>query len=229
MARNDKAQSRRLSGVDAAFLYLERKEIPLHIASVSVFDAALPFDEFVAAIDSKLHLIPRYRQIVVAPPYNIGHPTWEPDPFFDIRRHIFRVSVEPPGGDAELEALAGRILSQLLDRHKPLWEIHVVEGLKDGRGALIARVHHALADGVSGASLLKVMLDPTPEGSRAIRKTRYRPPRRPAPAGTLTEAVANAVHSTLENLMAAEAGLLGLGEALSKGKLTQALERLRAR
>ncbi len=151
------ASSRRLSAVDAGFLYFERKELPLHIASVSVFDGPIPFDEFVASIASKLHLVPRYRQIVVMPPRNLGLPTWEDDPHFDIRRHIFRVSLDRPGGEAELEALAGRIFSQLLDRSKPLWDIHVVDGLKDGRGAVIWREHHALADGLAGARLLQVM------------------------------------------------------------------------
>ena len=136
MDNQDHGLSHRLSGTDAAFLYLERKEIPLHIACVCVFDAEIPFDEFVANIDSKLHLIPRYRQIAVSPQFNLGYPTWEADPNFDIGRHIFQVRVDPPGGEAELEALAGRILSQVMDRAKPLWEIYIVEGLEDGRGAL---------------------------------------------------------------------------------------------
>src|SRR5438105_3858294 len=106
MGKTGPVPSQRLSGADAAFLYLERKEIPLHIACVSIFDGAIPYDEFVANIDSKLHLIPRYRQIAVAPPFNIGYPTWEWDPSFDIHRHIFRVRLEAPGGEAELEALA---------------------------------------------------------------------------------------------------------------------------
>src|SRR6516164_9310565 len=166
MANKPPELSRTLSGADAAFLYLERKEIPLHIACVAIFEGVIPFEEFVANIDSKLHLIPRYQQVAVDPPFHIGYPTWEWDQNFDIRRHIFRARLEPPGGEAQLEALAGRILSQVMDRSKPLWDIHVVEGLKDGRSALIPRVHHALADGISGAALLKVMLDPTPEGSR---------------------------------------------------------------
>ena len=164
--------NRRLSGIDAAFLYLERKEIPLNIAAVGIFDGPIPFREFVANIDSKLDLVPRYRQVAVPPPFNLGYPTWEYDPDFDIKRHIFRVRLKAPGGEAELEALASRLLSQVLDRGKPLWEIHVVDGLQDGRGALIVRIHHALADGVAGAALLRVMLDPTPEGSHAAAHSR---------------------------------------------------------
>jgi len=219
--------TRLLSGADAAFLYLERKEIPLHIACVSVFDGPIPFEEFVAKIDSKLHLIPRYRQIAVAPPFHVGYPTWEWDPHFDIRNHIFRVQLDPPGGEAQLSALAGRILSQVMDRNKPLWDIHVVEGLKDGRGALIPRVHHALADGISGAALLNVILDPTPEASRIITNRQYRVPRRqPKPRESLADALTNAVHSTIENLLAAEAGLVSLAQGLLAGPMQDGLKGL---
>jgi len=226
MDNKSSAPSRLLSGADAAFLYLERKEIPLHIACVSVFDGPIPFDQFIAKIDSKLHLIPRYRQIAAAPQFNVGYPTWEWDPHFDIHRHVLRVRLDPPGGEAELEALAGRILSQVMDRDKPLWDIHVVEGLQNGQSALIPRVHHALADGVSGAALLNVMFDPTPEASRRIAKRRYRVPRPRAKQECLAEALGNAVQSTLENLLAAEAGLVNLAQSLVSGRMLDGLEGL---
>jgi diacylglycerol O-acyltransferase len=218
--------SRRLSGIDAAFLYLERKEIPLNIACVGIFDGPIPFREFVVNIDSKLDLIPRYRQLAVPPPLNFGYPTWEHDPNFDIKHHIFRVRLDAPGGQAELEALAGRLLSQVLDRGKPLWEIHVVEGLEDGRGALIARIHHALADGVAGAALLRIMLDPSPESSRAASKPRTRPAVPPRVEQTLAEQVGGAIQSALENAVAAEAGLLSLAEGLLSDRGNNALQQL---
>jgi len=208
------APNNRLSAVDAAFLYLERKELPLHMASVSVFDGPIPFDEFVASIDTKLHLIPRYRQIAVVPPYHLGEPTWQDDPHFDIHRHIFRVSLDPPGEQAQLEALVGRILSQLMDRSKPLWDLHVVDGLKDGRGALIVRIHHALADGISGTALVRVMLSSTPERSDAIRKTRFRPPKHQPSGNSLKATIGKAVQSTMESLIAAETVLAGFAQAL---------------
>jgi diacylglycerol O-acyltransferase len=222
------AQNRRLSGIDAAFLYLERKEIPLHIAGVGLFEEPVPFGEFVENIDSKLHLLPRYQQIVVSPPFDLGYPTWEPDPNFDIQRHIFHVEVDPPGGEAELSALAGRILSRVMDRSKPLWEIYVVDGLRDGRGAMLVRVHHALADGVAGASLLKIMLDPTPSGSHAIRKPRSRPAPKPLPETSLPDALTSAIHSSLENLIAAEAGMLDFAQSLLGDHMQAALQELTA-
>jgi diacylglycerol O-acyltransferase len=220
--------SSRLSGIDAAFLYLERKEIPLNIACVALFDGPIPFREFLANIDSKLDQIPRYRQIAVPPSFNLGYPTWEWDPNFDINHHIFRVRLEAPGGEAELEALAGRLLSQVLDRNKPLWEIHVVEGLGDGRGALIVRIHHALADGVAGAALLRVMLDASPDSFRAAGKPRTRPRVPPRVERTLAEQVGSAIQSALENAVAAEAGLLSMTEALLSDSGKNALQELTA-
>jgi len=202
-----------LSSADAAFLYLERKEIPLHIASVSVFDGAIPYKEFVASIRAKLHLVPRYQQIVVMPPWNLGLPTWKDDPHFNIHHHIFRLTLDPPGGDNELEALAGRIFSSLLDRSKPLWDIHVVDGLKDGRGAIIWRMHHALADGVSGTGILKVMLDTTPEGCRPSRRPGNRSPRPTGPDST-KDAMFDSVRGSLEGLLSLENELLSFVQTL---------------
>jgi diacylglycerol O-acyltransferase / wax synthase len=226
MDKKSTVLTRRLSGIDAAFLYLERKEIPLNIAAVAIFDGPIPFREFVANIDSKLDLVPRYRQVAVPPPFNLGYPTWEYDPDFDIKRHIFRIRLDSPGGEAELEALASRLLSQVLDRGKPLWEIHVVEGMKDGRGALIVRIHHALADGVAGAALLRILFDSTPEHSHATRKPRTRPPVPPRVAQTLTEQISGAIQSALENAVAAEAGLLSLADGLLSDRGKDALSEL---
>ena len=203
-----------MSAADAAFFYLERTEIPLHIASVCLFDGPLPFQDFVASINSKLHLVPRYRQIPVAPEWSLDLPVWENDPHFDIHRHVFQVKLDPPGGEAELQALAGRIFSQLLDRGKPLWDIHVVDGLKDGRGAIIWRVHHSLADGVAGAELMKIMLDPTPEVASSQPKPHGRPPRRRSAQRSLADGISGAVNSTLGSLLAFEAGLLDFTQFL---------------
>ncbi|MBZ5617479.1 MAG: wax ester/triacylglycerol synthase family O-acyltransferase [Acidobacteriia bacterium] len=218
--------SRRLSASDAAFLYLERPEIPLNVACVCVFDGAIPFEEFVANIDSKLHFIPRYMQIAVSPPFDIGYPTWEDDLYFDIRRHVFPVSLDAPGGEAELQALAGRILSGVMDRRKPLWEIYVVDGLEGGRGALIARLHHALVDGVAGVALLKVMLDPTPERSHAVPKPRVPARKAAAPERGLAEALAGAVRGSLENLIAAEEGILDFTQALLSDHMQNGIKEL---
>jgi diacylglycerol O-acyltransferase len=216
---------RRLNGIDAAFLYLERKEIPLHIAGVCIFEERIPFREFVRAIDSKLHLLPRYRQVVVDPPWHLGYPTWEDAARFDIRNHVFHARVGRPGGQAELEGLAGQILSRMMDRSKPLWDIHVIDGLAGGRGAVIARVHHSLADGVAGASLMKIMLDPTPGGARAVRKPRYRPkPAREEPP--IVEALASALRSSVGSMIAAEGVVLDFSRSLLEERTQAALQKV---
>lgn len=216
----------RLSAADAAFLYLERKEIPLHIASVCLFDGPIPFAEFVSNINSKLHLVPRYRQIPVAPAWSLEFPTWEDDPHFNIRRHIYRVRLAAPGGEAELQVLASRILSGLLDRNKPLWDMYVVDGLNDGRGAIIWRVHHALADGVSGASLIKLMLDPTPKFSRGRSKQYFRP-RRPRKAqSSVGNELSRVVNNTMTSLLSLEAGMLDIVQRFMGDKKESVLKGL---
>jgi WS/DGAT/MGAT family acyltransferase len=215
---------RRLSEIDAAFLYLERREIPLNIGGVGIFEGEVPFEEFVAAIDSKLHLIPRYRQVVAPPPFNLGHPTWEDYPRFNIRDHIHHVTLAAPGTEAELEALAGNLFSQVMDRAKPLWHTYVVDGLEGGRGAVIVLVHHALADGIAGASILKIMFDSTPEGSHALPKQK-KPRRRPQqPNHSLAAAVASAIHSSLKNMVAAEAALMDFASNLLTDRMQTGLE-----
>ena len=214
-AIKDSAPSRTLSAADAAFLFLERKEMPLAIACVALFDGPIPFGEFVARFASKLPQVPRYQQLVVAPPLNIGLPVWVDDPKFDIRRHIFRVALDPPGGEPELEALAGRLFSRVLDRNKPLWELYVVDGLRDGRGALIWRLHHALADGISGTRMMEVFLDATPEGSPVPPKPRAIVPQNsPKPNRAPSDRLSSVVHNTLGGLIATERGLLGFAQAL---------------
>lgn len=205
--------TRSMSATDAAFLYIERKEIPLNIASVCIFEEPIPFPEFLRSIDSKLHLVPRYRQIVVTPPWGLGFPSWQDDPKFDIREHVFRVTLAAPGGDAELEAFASKLLSQSLDRDKPLWDVHVVDGLINGRGALIFRVHHALADGVAGIELMKLLLDPTPEVPTVIPKRRYRKARAPE-QHSLGDNISGMIHGTLGSLLEFEAGMLHFAQTM---------------
>ena len=216
-----------MSAIDAAFLYLERKEIPLHIAGVCVFDSTIPFEEFVGTIDSKLHLLPRYRQVVVEPAFHLGYPTWQDDPDFDIRNHIFHMTVDAPGLQPQLEALASHILSRVMDRRKPLWDIYVIDGLAEGRGAIIVRVHHALADGIAGASLMKIMLDPDPSRGRARPSPKFRPARA-EPDGSLADAVASAIHSSLESLIAAEAVLMDFAQGLFDARTQDAFQKLLA-
>ncbi len=224
MRTGDTASGRHLSAVDAGFLYLERKEIPLHIAGVLVFDGPIPFERFVRRLDAKLDAAPRYRQIVVAPRFNLGYPSWEDDPRFDIRRHVFHVHLEAPGGQTELEALSGRILSELMDRRKPLWDIHVIDGLEGGRGAIIIRLHHALVDGIAGLAILNVFLDPSPDVTRFPLRKIAPIRRRPAPPPSLADAITNGLLTSLDHFILAERTVLEfIGDLLGERKQLQAV------
>ncbi len=203
----------RLTADDAAFLYLERKEMPLHIGSVTVYESAIDFAEFVKMVDSKLHMIPRYRQRVMPAPFNVGHPSWEDDPQFDIRNHVFETRIDAPGDDAALRELSGRLFSGMMDRNKPLWTMHVVYGLEGGRSALISKVHHCMVDGVSGVGLMSIIMNTSPE-IEAVEK----PPFAPAPipdAGQLYfNAMSAGVTDTLERMMSAQTGYFNLMQTL---------------
>lgn len=153
---------KRLSAQDAAFLYFEKEEAPLHIGSIALLEGDVSYDRFVESIEKKLHLIPRYLQRAVPVPFNAGHPTWEWDPDFDIKKHIFEVQIPEPGTEKQLIELGADLFAGMLDRSKPLWEMYLVRGIEGGRSALVSKVHHCLVDGVSGIELLMIVLDVTP-------------------------------------------------------------------
>jgi WS/DGAT/MGAT family acyltransferase len=149
-----------MSTADAAFLYAETPTAPMHVAAAAIFEGPPPgFDEVVAMLERKLPLMPRYRQRVRLVPNDLGPPVWVDHPHFDLGFHVRRTALPAPGGDEELKALGARVLSQALDRDKPLWELWMVEGLADGRWALLSKTHHCMVDGVSGTSLLSTMFN----------------------------------------------------------------------
>ncbi len=156
----------RLGTLDAEFLHIEDGVGHMHIAGACTFDGVPPsLDELVQLVESKIHLIPRYRQRVRSVPLELGRPIWADDPHFDLRYHLRHTALPAPGDDAALCRLMGRVMSQPLDRDRPLWEIWLVEGLEDGRWALLFKVHHCMVDGIAGVGLLTVLLDigPDPE------------------------------------------------------------------
>ncbi len=157
-----RGRDRRLSAQDASFLYFQKRESPLHIGSIAVFEGQVDLEGFIENLDAKINLIPRYQQIVVPAPFNIGHPTWEWDPNFDIRRHISAVKLAAPGTDQQLFDLGAELFSSMLDRNKPLWEMILIQGLQGNRSALLTKVHHCLVDGVSGIELLMLVMDVSP-------------------------------------------------------------------
>ena len=214
----------RLTAIDASFLYFEKKEAAMHIGSVSIFEGEIPFDNFVAMINSKMHMLPRYQQVVTPDPFGIGHPTWEFDENFDIKKHIFRVQIEAPGGEAELIELAGRIFTPMMDRRKPLWDIYLVYGLEGKRTAMIARVHHCMVDGVSGVDLLKIVLDISPEVPK-IGPPQPRPSQPPRPDATrrFFDTLLGNMQEGMNRVMEFQTGLMNLTQALTNEKTRQAM------
>jgi WS/DGAT/MGAT family acyltransferase len=150
----------RLSALDAEFLHLEDGIEHMHIAGACVFDDPPPaIDDIAAVIACKLHLIPRYRQRVRSVPFELGRPVWVDDPHFDLLYHVRHTALPAPGDDAAFCRLMGRIMSQPLDRDRPLWEAWLVQGLEGGHWALVFKVHHCMLDGIAGVGLLTVVLD----------------------------------------------------------------------
>ena len=154
----------RLSTLDAEFLHLEDGIAHMHIAGICVFDDPAPtIDEIHTLIASKLHVIPRYRQRIATVPLEIGRPLWVDDPHFFLDYHMRHTALPAPGDDEQLAQLMGRLMSQPLDRERPLWEGWLVEGLAGDRWALIFKVHHCIVDGIAGVELLSALLSTDPD------------------------------------------------------------------
>lgn len=154
----------RLSAVDAGFLVQEHQASHMHIGGVMIFEGPMPDIEVLKShIRSRLHLVPRYRQRLVWAPFEAGRPFWADDPDFNLSYHVRDAALPAPGNDEQLELMCARIFSQRLDRHKPLWEMWVVDGLAGGRFAIILKTHHAVIDGIAGVDVGTVLLgiDPT--------------------------------------------------------------------
>src|SRR4051794_6154207 len=135
----------------------------MHVGGVLVFDGTVTREELVRRLRERIHLIPRYAMRLDEAPLGIANPVWVHDDDFDPDRHVRRVALPAPGGRNEFEELVGDLMSDRLDRTRPLWQIHVVEGLAGGRTGLVARMHHALVDGIAAVDVSTVVLDPTPE------------------------------------------------------------------
>jgi len=132
----------------------------MHVAGCAVFKGTAPsHEELVEAIESRLHLVPRYRQRLAFVPFGQGRPVWVDDPHFNAAYHVRHTALPKPGGEDQLMRLTGRVFSQALDRGRPLWELWLVEGLAEDRFALLSKTHHALVDGISGVDIVTVLFD----------------------------------------------------------------------
>jgi diacylglycerol O-acyltransferase / wax synthase len=186
----------RLTSVDASFLHQERQASHMHVGGIMIFEGPPPtHDDFVAHLESRLDLVPRYRQKLAFPRLEMGRPMWIDDPRFNIDYHLRHTALPAPGSEEQLRRLAGRIFSQRLDRSKPLWEIWLVQGLTENRFAVINKTHHSLVDGVSGVDLSTVLFDLSPVPSEPPPPER---PWSPQPEPSQAELVAEGVKGLLK-------------------------------
>ncbi|MEP6695549.1 MAG: wax ester/triacylglycerol synthase family O-acyltransferase [Pseudonocardiales bacterium] len=191
----------RLAPLDVSFLYLEERTTPMHVGGVALFSPPVggPFDydRLVAIIESRISLVPRYRQKIKWVPGHIASPVWVDDNSFDIGYHIRRSALPKPGSDDQLRELVGRLMSRRLDRSRPLWEMYFVEGLSKGRIAVITKSHHAMVDGISSVDISQVLLDVTPE-PREVPPDNWEPAPEPNPVDLVVEAISDFISQPTE-------------------------------
>jgi WS/DGAT/MGAT family acyltransferase len=185
----------RLTAIDASFLHQEKRASHMHVGALVTFDGPPPsHEDFAAHLESRLHLVPRYRQKLAFPRFEMGRPFWVDDPSFNLDYHVRLTALPRPGGDDELRQLVARIFSQRLDRSKPLWELWLVQGLEGGRFALISKTHHALVDGVSGVDIATVLFDLQPVPSE-VRSESWTPEPEPSDVELVAEGVKGLVRT----------------------------------
>ena len=154
-----------ISGSDAAFLYAESPSSPMHIATLTIVEGSLEFEDFKAIVASKLHLIPKFRKRLLNVPMNLDYPYWVDDPNFDIDLHINRLKLPDPSNWKTLREMTSSIFSSPLDLRRALWSIDFIEGLDEvsqvpkGSVAIVSKVHHVMIDGSSGVGIMGILFD----------------------------------------------------------------------
>ncbi len=229
----------RLTALDATFLEVEDHNAHMHVGAVSLFDAAplsgadgfVDMDRIRRVIEVGLHRVPRYQQRLATIPL-FGYPVWVDDNHFNLNYHVRHVRLPRPGSERLLKRLAGRLMSQQLDRGKPLWELWIVEGVEGNRVALITKAHHCMMDGVGSVELSAALMRATPEIERRLdNPPRWLPRPAPTPAELLRgelqrraaeplvalSAARRAVSDPRGTLAAWSDAVQGVGEAIAAG------------
>jgi WS/DGAT/MGAT family acyltransferase len=213
-----------MSGIDPMFVYSDTPLTPMEVAYTCVFDpatapAGYSFEAVRAMLADRVPTLPELlplRRRLMAVPFGLDHPRWVDDPAFDLDNHLHRAALPAPGGEVELRAKVAEVMGRPLDLHQPPWEMHVVEGLADGKVGLIAKIHHSVIDGVAGVQLMAQLLDFAPEGRPSEGEgdgagdadgegdepagPRWRPPSLPSSVQLVAHAIPNLVTSPLRAL-----------------------------
>src|SRR3954469_12670317 len=173
---------RQLTSLDAQFLAMENARQTGHVAGLAVYDAStapggtLTCGDMKQLLTDRLHLLPPLRWRLVEVPLGADYPYWVDDTDFDLDFHVRELALAPPGDERQLADQVARLHARPLDRARPLWELYVISGLRDGHVAVYTKIHHAVIDGVSGAEITGMLLDLSPE-------VRPVPPPEPTTAG----------------------------------------------
>ena len=187
----------RLRSEDLAFWVTESPSTPMHNATLEVFDPpsdGFDYHRLVGLIADRIAFVPRYRQRLRSVPGRIANPVWVDDDDFDLTFHVRRSALPRPGSMDQLRELVGRIMSRQLDRHRPLWEVYLIEGLEHGRFAILSKSHQVLVDGVSTVDLGQVILDVDPKQRETVPDD-WRPRPEPSPPTLVAEAVTESLRN----------------------------------
>src|ERR1700755_3610424 len=176
---------RQLTSLDAQFLALENARQAGHVGSLAILDPStapsgkLGCPEVKALLRERLPLLPPLRWRLAEVPLGLDYPYWVDDGDFDLDYHVRELALANPGTDAQLAEQTARIMSRPLDRQRPLWELYVIEGLESGNVGILTKIHHSVIDGLSGAEIMGLLLDLTPEGRQVDPDTQEHGERAP--------------------------------------------------
>ena len=179
----------RLSATDASFLYAESASGPMHISSVYVLDGELSYERLLSHFEERIHLVPSYRRKIAWVPFNVAHPEWVDAEDFDLRDHI--TAHRLPEGTSFTDALdfTVQLNEPMLDRDKPLWHFHIINGLPD-QTLLLQITHHCLIDGASGIELTTILYDLEPDPKpRGRAENAWQPEPTPSPMTRFAESM----------------------------------------
>lgn len=229
--------SDRLTSLDASFLYLEESTTSMHVGSVMVFQPpreGFDYDQLVRIIESRIGAIPRFRQKVRDVPGRIANPVWVDDEAFDMGYHVRRAGLPRPGSDRQLQDFVARVQPRKLDRTRPLWEVYLVEGLHDGRFAIVTKAHHALIDGVNALDIAHVIVDSVKGTDLDDVVLPWQPSRPPSSVELVAGAVVDAVRRPTQVVDLVRGGVndalnVGLRAVESAGQVLSTVARTAAR
>ncbi|MCB0966977.1 MAG: wax ester/triacylglycerol synthase family O-acyltransferase [Ilumatobacter sp.] len=220
-----------LTGLDAAFLYMETPTTYGHVNGLSLYQRPSPDfkpyevvrERFAAMVG---HIEPLRRRVAEVP-FGLDHPYWFDDPEFDLDYHVREIGLAPPGNQEQLGEQVARIIGRKMDRRHPLWEVYVIEGLDDGHWALLTKFHHATIDGAAGVIMLRMMTELAPDAEFPFVEVPWRGEPVPSDAEllqhTMKHLMANPVKATRLSLrmvrnFADAAGITSLSGAATRAR-----------